>query len=99
MGSHTQKREFIMTTKKLPAKKVTPAEQIAKLEMNNAILEQSIYMAYDDYDEMFSVLQYILKDLDSDDFSKYQVRNALKAMRSLMLHNQTMMMDCAGLEY
>jgi hypothetical protein len=85
--------------KQLPAKKVKPSDQIAKLEMNNAILEQSIYMAYDDYDEMFSVLQYILKDLDSDDFSKYQVRNALKAMRSLMLHNQTMMMDCAGLEY
>jgi hypothetical protein len=87
------------TTKELPAKKVTPAEQIAKLEMNNAILEQSLYMAYDDYDEMFSVLQYIIKDLDTEDFSKYQVRNAIKAMRSLMLHNQTMMMDCAGLEY
>jgi len=88
-----------MTAKKLPAKKVTPAEQIAKLEMNNAILEQALYMAYDDYDEMFSVLQYILKDLESENFSKYQVRNALKAVRSLMLHNQTMMMDCAGLEY
>ena len=88
-----------MTTKKLPTKKVTPAEQIAKLEMNNAILEQALYMAYDDYDEMFSVLQYILKDLDSDSFSKYQVRNSLKAIRTLMIHNQTMMMDCAGLEY
>lgn len=88
-----------MTTKKLPAKKVTPAEQIAKLEMNNAILEQSLYMAYDDYDEMFSVLQYILKDLDTENFSKYQVRNALKAIRSLMIHNQYTMMDCAGLEY
>jgi hypothetical protein len=87
------------TTKALPAKKVTPAEQIAKLEMNNAILEQALYMAYDDYDEMFSVLQYILKDLDSESFSKYQVRNALKAIRTLMIHNQSMMMDCAGLEY
>ena len=86
-------------TKQLPEKKVTPAEQIAKLEMNNAILEQSLYMAYDDYDEMFSVFQYILKDLDTDNFSKYQVRNALKAVRSLMIHNQTSMMDCAGLEY
>ena len=85
--------------KKLPAKKVTPSEQIAKLEMNNAILEQALYMAYDDYDEMFSVLQYILKDLDSESFSKYQVRNSLKAIRTLMIHNQTMMMDCAGLEY
>jgi hypothetical protein len=88
-----------MTTKKLPAKKLTTAEQIAKLEMNIAIQEQALYMAYDDYDEMFSVLQYILKDLDSDNFSKYQVRNALKAVRSLMIHNQTSMMDCAGLEY
>jgi len=90
-----------MTTKKtpLPQKKVTPTEQIAKLEMNNAILEQSLYMAYDDYDEMFSVLQYILKDLDTENFSKYQVRNALKAIRSLMIHNQSSMMDCAGLEY
>lgn len=88
-----------MTTKTLPAKKIKPSEQIAKLEMNNAILEQTLYMAYDDYDEMFSVLQYVLKDLDSDDFSKYQVRNALKAIRSLMIHNQSSMMDCAGLEY
>ena len=88
-----------MTTKKLPAKKVTPAEQIAKLEMNNAILEQSIYMAYDDYDEMFAVLRYILDDVDKPEFSKYQVRGALKALRSLMLANQTNMMDCAGLDY
>ena len=88
-----------MTTKQTTPKKVTPSEQIAKLEMNNAILEQSLYMAYDDYDEMFSVLQYILKDLDTENFSKYQVRNALKAVRSLMIHNQTSMMDCAGLEY
>jgi hypothetical protein len=88
-----------MTTKQTTPKKVTAAEQIAKLEMNNAILEQALYMAYDDYDEMFSVLQYILKDLDTENFSKYQVRNALKAVRSLMIHNQTSMMDCAGLEY
>lgn len=88
-----------MTTKKLPAKKVTPSEQIAKLEMNNAILEQALYMAYDDYDEMFSVLRYILDDVDKPDFSKYQVRGALKALRTLMMSNQSMMMDCAGLEY
>jgi hypothetical protein len=87
------------TAKKLPAKKVTPAEQIAKLEMNNAILEQALYMAYNDYDEMFSVLRYILDDVDKPDFSKYQVRGALKALRSLMIANQSNMMDCAGLEY
>jgi hypothetical protein len=83
----------------MTVKKVKLNDEISKLEMNNAILEQALYMAYNDYDEMFSVLQYIIKDLESDDSSKYQARNALKAMRSLMLHNQTMMMDCAGLEY
>jgi len=92
-----------MTTKKtavkLPAKKVTPAEQIAKLEMNNAILEQAIYMAYDDYDEMFSVLKYIIDDMDKKPINEYQIRNALKAVRTLMIHNQYTMMDCAGLEY
>jgi hypothetical protein len=99
MGINLQKRGITMTTKKLPAKKVTPSEQIAKLEMNNAILEQALYMAYDDYDEMFSVLRYILDDVDKPDFSKYQVRGALKALRTLMMSNQSMMMDCAGLEY
>jgi hypothetical protein len=86
-------------TKKLPVKKVTPAEQIAKLEMNNAILEQALYMAYDDYDEMFSVLRYVIDDSEKKDYSIYQIRNALKAIRTLMIHNQSMMMDCAGLEY
>jgi undecaprenyl pyrophosphate synthase len=88
-----------MATKKLPQKKVTPAEQIAKLEMNNAILEQALYMAYDDYDEMFAVLKYIIDDVEKPEFSKYQVRNALKSLRTLMITNQSMMMDCAGLEY
>ena len=62
-------------------------------------MREALYMAYEDYDEMFGVLQYILKDLDSESFSKYQVRNALKAIRTLMIHNQYTMMDCAGLQY
>ena len=87
------------TAKKLPAKKVTPAEQIAKLEMNNAILEQALYMAYDDYDEMFAVLRYVIDDAEKKDHSIYQIRGALKAIRTLMFANQTSMMDVAGLEY
>ena len=88
-----------MTTEKLPAKKVKISEQIAKLEMNNAILEQAIYMAYDDYDEMFSILRYVLEDSEKENYSIYQIRNALKALRTLMIANQTNMMDCAGLDY
>ena len=87
-----------MTSTKKPAipKKRT---KLQEAEFQNMILTEALYMAYDDYDEMFSILQYIIKDMDSENFSKYQARNALKAMRSLMIHNQTMMMDCAGLEY
>jgi len=86
-----------MTTKKPAApKKRTPLQEA---QFQNMILTEALYMAYEDYDNMFSVLQYIMKDLDSETFSKYQVRNALKSIRTLMIHNQTMMMDCAGLEY
>ena len=86
-----------MTSKKpTTPKKRTPLQEA---QFQTMIMTEALYMAYDDYDEMFSVLQYIIKDVDSEDFSIYRVRNALKAMRSLMLHNQTMMMDCAGLEY
>ena len=86
-----------MTAKKTAApKKRTPLQEA---QFQNMLMSEALYMAYDDYDEMFSVLQYILKDLDSESFSKYQVRNALKAIRSLMIHNQCAMMDCAGLEY
>jgi hypothetical protein len=84
-----------MATKTTPKKRT----KLEEAEFQVAILTDALYMAYSDYDELWSVLQYIIKDLDSEEFSKYQVRNALKAMRSLMLHNQTMMMDCAGLEY
>jgi hypothetical protein len=86
-----------MTAKKPAALKKRTKLQEAQFQQ--MLMSEALYMAYDDYDEMFSVLQYILKDLDSESFSKYQVRNALKAIRSLMIHNQCAMMDCAGLEY
>ena len=86
-----------MTANKSAAPKKRTKLQEAQFQQ--MLMTEALYMAYDDYDEMFSVLQYILKDLDSESFSKYQVRNALKAIRSLMIHNQCAMMDCAGLEY
>jgi len=63
------------------------------------IYAAALYQAYDDYDEMFAVLRYIIDDVEKPEFSKYQVRGALKALRTLMITNQSMMMDCAGLEY
>lgn len=59
----------------------------------------ALYQSYDDYDEMFAVLRYIIDDVEKPEFSKNQVRGALKALRTLMITNQSMMMDCAGLEY
>jgi hypothetical protein len=63
------------------------------------IYAYALYEAYEDYDNMFSVLQYIMKDLESKPFNEYQIRNALKAIRTLMITNQCAMMDMAGLEY
>jgi len=80
-------------------KKVKLNEGISKLETQVAILESALYQAYDDFDEMFAVLRYIIEDVEKEDFSKYQVRGALKSLRTLMIANQSMMMDCAGLEY
>jgi DNA-directed RNA polymerase subunit L len=80
-----------MTAKKATVKlpKFTKEDQYA----------EALYMAYDDYDEMFSVLRYVINDIESEAFSKYQVAHALKAIRTLMITNQTNMMDMAGLEY
>ena len=73
-------------------KKIT---QVSKEDIYAAAL----YQAYDDYDEMFAVLKYVIDDMEKPDFSKYQVKDALKAIRTLMIANQSTMMDCAGLEY
>lgn len=80
-------------------KKVKLNDGISKLETQVAILESALYQAYDDYDEMFAILRYIIEDVEKEEFSKYQVRGALKSLRTLMITNQSIMMDCAGLEY
>ena len=87
-----------MTSTKKPAAP-KPRTKLQEAEFKQMIMSEALYMAYDDYDELFSLLQCVIRELESEDFSKYRVRNALKGVRSLMLHNQTMMMDCAGLEY
>lgn len=88
-----------MTKKTLPEKKVTPAEQIAKLEMNNAILTQALYMQYDDFDELQNLLAVIIESLEGEKPDTSRIKYALKAFRSLLIHQQYSTMDCAGLEY
>jgi len=88
-----------MTTKKLPQKKVTPAEQIAKLEMNNNILESALYMDYDDKDELLGLLYVIIEEAEKVEPNIWMLRRALKGLRTALINNQHTTMDCAGLEY
>jgi hypothetical protein len=83
------------TTETAPKPKKTKFKPMPR----EAILEYALYEAYEDYDNMFSVLQYIMSDLEKKPFNEYQIRNALKAIRTLMITNQCAMMDMAGLEY
>lgn len=88
-----------MTATKKPAVKPAVKKTKFKPMAKEDIYAYAIYEAYEDYDNMFSILQFILADMEKDNFSKYQIRNALKAMRTLMIANQCAMMDMAGLEY
>ena len=88
-----------MATKKLPQKKVTPAEQIAKLEMNNNILESALYMDYDDKNELQGLLYMIIGEAEKAEPNLWMLRRALKGLRTALINNQYSTMDCAGLEY
>ena len=78
---------------------VKPKKTKFKPMAKEDIYASALYQAYDDFDEMFAVLRYIIDDVSKPEFSRYQVRDALKSLRTLMIANQSMMMDCAGLEY
>lgn len=80
-------------------KKLTPSEQIAKLEMENAILTQALYMQYDDFDELQNLIASVIDSIEVEGASLYRIRYSLKAIRSLVIHQQYSTMDCAGLEY
>ena len=77
-----------MTTKKLPAKKVTPAEQIATLEMNNSILESALYMGYEDTEEVIGVLYLAIQEAEKLEPNLWMLRKALKGVRSIYQTDQ-----------
>lgn len=86
-------------TKKTTEKKLTPAEQITKLEMNNAILEQALYMDYDDKSELLGLMYVIIEEAEKQEPNLWMLRRALKGFRTALINNQHTTMDCAGLEY
>ena len=87
-----------MTAKKT-APKVKPLTKIEQLERKIGNLEEAIYMAYNDTDELFGPLYLIIKELEKPDCNRYMVKSSVQALRSLLIANQSTMMDCAGLEY
>jgi hypothetical protein len=86
-----------MATKKPAAPK--PLSKVEQLERQIGNLEEALYMAYNDTDELFGSLYLIVQELEKPDCNRYMVKSAVKALRSLLIANQMQMMDCAGLEY
>jgi len=80
-------------------KTTKPLTKIEQLERKISNLEESIYMAYNDTDELFGSLYLIVQELEKPDCNRYMVKSAVQALRSLLIANQSNMMDCAGLEY
>jgi len=86
-------------TKKTAAPKVKPLTEVQKLERQIGNLEEALYMAYNDTDELFGLLYLTIQELEKPDCNRYMVKKTIQALRSLLIANQMQMMDCAGLEY
>jgi hypothetical protein len=80
-------------------KTTKPLTKVEQLERQISNLEEAIYMAYNDTDELFGSLYLIVQELEKPDCNRYMVKSAVQALRSLLIANQGNMMDCAGLEY
>jgi hypothetical protein len=87
-----------MTTAKKVIKQ-KPLTKLQELERRVSILECALYQNYNDTDEMLGALYLIINEAEKPEFNRYQLRNALNAFRTLLIANQSLTMDCAGLEY
>jgi hypothetical protein len=88
-----------MATKKTPVKTPKPLTKIQQLERRINILEGTIYQAYHDQDEIFSMIRIFKTYCKSDEFSKYMTDDYLSAMITNIIASQGLMMDSASLEY
>jgi hypothetical protein len=83
----------------MTTKQPKPLTKVEQLERQIGNLEEAIYMAYNDTDELFGLLYLAIQELDKPDCNRYMVKKSIQALRSLLIANQSTMMDCAGLEY
>jgi len=83
-----------MTFKKVKISKHD--QEINKLESK---FENACYTAYNNLDEVISVIVLLKQNIDSDTFNKYHAKEVLNAILTLTINAQHTLMDDAGVEY
>lgn len=83
-----------MTTKKQPKR-----TKLQELELEAAILRDSLYLDYDDKNELLGILYLIINEVEKPEPNLFMLRRALQGFRTALINNQHTTMDCAGLEY
>ena len=86
-----------MTANKQP--KAKPLTKLQAAEREASILSSAIYQQYSDIDELLSIMWMISNEAEKPEPNLYQLRNAINGARTMLIANQSMMMDCSGLEY
>lgn len=80
-------------------KKVKLNPKIAELELEAGMLRDSLYLDYEDKNELLGLLYLIINEAEKPEPNLYMLRRALNGFRTALINNQHTTMDCAGLEY
>lgn len=79
--------------------KAKPLSKIEALKRQVSILESALYQNYNDTDDALGMLGLIIDEAEKPEPNRYRLRHALQAYRTLVIAQQSLTMDCAGLEY
>ena len=77
-------------------KKLTKQQEA---ERTISILQSALYQNYNDTDDALGMLGLIIDEAEKPEPNRYRLRHALQAYRTLVIAQQSLTMDCAGLEY
>jgi hypothetical protein len=77
-------------------KKLTKQQEA---ERTISILQSALYQNYNDTDDALGMLGLIIDEAEKPEPNRYRLRHALQAYRTLIIAQQSLTMDCAGLEY
>ena len=80
-------------------KKTKALTKVQQLERKIENLEYAIAENYSNNDELFGLLIVFREYLASENYSQYTAKNALNGIFTVAIHNQTTLMDYAGMEY